>query len=81
MIARRRDGALVETYDGERGMLAFLYTTGPGRLILKLLIQLWVSRGGRCISQYAPFKALDWALCAKKQYGSVGLSRQRIFQL
>lgn len=45
MIARRRDGALVETYDGERGMLAFLYTTGPGRLILKLLIQPWVSRG------------------------------------
>lgn len=45
MIARRRDGTLVETYDGERGMIRFLYDTGVGRRVLRVLVRPWVSKG------------------------------------
>lgn len=44
MIARRRDGTLVETYDGEKGAISFLYEHPLGRQLLKLLVQPWVSR-------------------------------------
>jgi phosphatidylserine decarboxylase len=44
MNSRRRDGTLVETYDGQAGVIRFLYLTLPGRGLLKLLIQPWVSR-------------------------------------
>lgn len=45
MIARTRTGALVETYDGEKGAIAFLYENPLGQQLLKLLVQPWVSRG------------------------------------
>lgn len=44
MIARRRDGSLVETYDGEKGTISFLYEHPLGQQLLKLLVQPWVSR-------------------------------------
>lgn len=44
MIARTRNGALVETYDGEKGAISFLYENPMGQQLLKLLIQPWVSR-------------------------------------
>lgn len=44
MNSRRRDGTKVKTYDGQAGFIRFLYTTGPGRSLLKLLVQPWVSR-------------------------------------
>jgi phosphatidylserine decarboxylase len=44
MNSRRRDGTEVETYDGQAGIIRFLYTTLPGRVLLKLLVQPWVSR-------------------------------------
>lgn len=44
MIARRRDGSLVETYDGEKGAISFLYEHPLGRQLLKLLVKPWVSQ-------------------------------------
>lgn len=44
MIARRRDGSLVETYDGERGTIQFLYDTRIGRGLLRILVRPWVSK-------------------------------------
>lgn len=39
IIARLRDGTPVESYDGQAGILRFLYTTAPGRLLLRPLIR------------------------------------------
>lgn len=45
MKARRRDGTLVEVYDGQGGFIRFLYENLIGRQLLKILIRPWVSRG------------------------------------
>lgn len=44
MKSRRRDGTLVETYDGEGAMIDKLYGTALGRRFLKVLISPVVSR-------------------------------------
>lgn len=44
MISRRRDGALVTTYDGQGKLIDGLYGTAPGRVLLWVLVRPWVSR-------------------------------------
>lgn len=44
MIARRRDGREIETYDGQKGILTFLYGHPLGQQLLKLLICPGVSK-------------------------------------
>lgn len=46
MIARRRDGTVVETYDGQGKVIRFLYDTPMGKLLLPILIRPRVSRLG-----------------------------------
>ncbi len=44
MIARLRDGTPVESYDGQAGIIRFLYRTVPGRFLLRPLIRPGFSR-------------------------------------
>ena len=39
MISRRRDGTQVESYDGQGGIIRFLYGTAPGRVLLRPLVR------------------------------------------
>lgn len=39
MISRQRDGTTVESYDGQSGIIRFLYGTRLGRLLLRPLIR------------------------------------------
>lgn len=51
MISRLRDGTPVESYDGQGGVIRFLYGTPPGRFLLKPLIRPGFSRFmGRLLS-------------------------------
>ncbi|MDD6024061.1 MAG: phosphatidylserine decarboxylase [Oscillospiraceae bacterium] len=43
MNSRKRDGTLVEVYDGEGKIIDFLYGSGFGRGLLKVLVAPWVS--------------------------------------
>ncbi len=45
-IIRRRDGSQTVTDETQDRALAFLYRTAPGRSLLKLLVQPWVSALG-----------------------------------
>lgn len=44
MIARKRDGQELETYDAQAGIIRFLYENCFGHVLLKVLIRPWVSR-------------------------------------
>lgn len=44
MISRLRDGTPVESYDNQAGIIRFLYSTLPGRILLKPLIRPGFSR-------------------------------------
>ena len=39
MISRLRDGTPVESYDNQAGIIRFLYSTAPGRFLLRPLIR------------------------------------------
>ena len=39
MISRLRDGTPVESYDNQAGIIRFLYSTVPGRFLLRPLIR------------------------------------------
>lgn len=52
MIARRRDGTVVETYEGQGKVIRFLYDSPMGNLLLPILIRPRVSRlGGWILDQ------------------------------
>lgn len=44
VTARLRDGTPVESYDGQAGIIRFLYNTAPGRFLLRPLIRPGFSR-------------------------------------
>lgn len=58
MISVDRSGNRVETYDGQGGAVSFLMDTATGRLLLRVLVQPWVSRLGGWLLDRAPSRLL-----------------------